>query len=133
MAARIGWQRRGSKGRFYYVDDNGVKLADEAQLERIRALAIPPAWRDVCVARSARAKLQATGFDAAGRKQYLYHADFRAQQEQAKYDRLIRFAEKLPQLRETMAEHRELEGLPFEKVAAIAVRLINLGWFRVGG
>src|SRR3954452_7436814 len=100
MATRIGWQRRGSKGRFHYVDANGVKLSDEAQLERIRALAVPPAWRDVWIARSARAKLQATGYDAAGRKQYLYHADFRAQQEQAKYDRLIQFAERLPRLRE---------------------------------
>src|SRR5439155_7640803 len=70
--------------------------------------------------------------DAAGRKQYLYHADFRAKQEQAKYDKLIRFAERLPALREAMAAHMELEGLPEEKVAAIAVRLINLGWFRVG-
>jgi DNA topoisomerase-1 len=129
----IGWQRRGSKGRFHYVDAHGAKLTDEAQLERIRALAIPPAWRDVRVARGPRAKLQATGFDAAGRKQYLYHPDFRAQQEQAKFDKLIRFAEKLPQLREAMAEHMELDGLPLDKVAAIAVRLINLGWFRVGG
>ena len=129
----IGWQRRGSRGRFHYVDANGSKLADEEQLERIRALAIPPAWRDVWVARSPRAKLQATGVDAAGRKQYLYHPDFRARQEQAKYDRLILFAERLPQLREAMAEHIAQDGLPLEKVAAIAVRLINLGWFRVGG
>jgi DNA topoisomerase-1 len=129
----IGWQRRGSKGRFHYLDAGGARLTDEAQLERIRALAVPPAWRDVWIARSPRAKLQATGYDAAGRKQYLYHPDFRAKQEQAKYDKLIRFAERLPQLREAMAEHMELDGLPLEKVAAIAVRLINLGWFRVGG
>jgi DNA topoisomerase-1 len=133
MAARIGWYRRGSKGRFHYVDANGAKLTDEAQLERIRALAIPPAWRDVWVARSTRAKLQATGVDAAGRKQYLYHPEYRAKQEQAKYDKLIGFAEKLPALRDAMAEHMELEGLPYEKVAAIATRLVNLGWFRVGG
>jgi DNA topoisomerase-1 len=129
----IGWQRRGSKGRFHYLDAGGARLTDEAQLERIRSLAIPPAWRDVWVARSSRAKLQATGIDAAGRKQYLYHPEYRARQEQAKYDKLIRFAERLPELREVMAAHMELEGLPPEKVAAIAVRLINLGWFRVGG
>jgi DNA topoisomerase-1 len=133
VAARIGWQRRGSKGRFHYVDANGARLTDDAQLERIQSLAIPPAWRDVWVARSTRAKLQATGVDAAGRKQYLYHPDYRARQEQAKYAKLIQFAERLPQLREAMAEHMELEGLPPEKVAAIATRLINLGWFRVGG
>src|SRR5439155_16762562 len=65
-------------------------------------------------------------------KQYLYHPSYRAKQEGAKYDKLIRFAEKLPELRRTMAEHMELDGLPAERVAAIAVRLINLGWFRVG-
>jgi DNA topoisomerase-1 len=101
-------------------------------VERINALAIPPAWKDVWIAPTARSKLQATGVDAAGRKQYLYHPDYRARQEQAKYDKLIRFAERLPQLREAMAEHMALEGLPPERVAAIAVRLINLGWFRVG-
>ena len=73
-----------------------------------------------------------TGYDAAGRKQYLYHAAYRARQEQAKYDKLIRFAERLPALREVMADDMALDGLPEEKVAAIAVRLINLGWFRVG-
>ena len=114
------------------MDAAGRPITDEAKLERINSLAIPPAWKDVWIAPTARSKLQATGVDAAGRKQYLYHPDFRARQEQAKYDKLIRFAERLPQLREAMAEHMELEGLPPERVAAIAVRLINLGWFRVG-
>jgi DNA topoisomerase I len=132
MAQRIGWRREGSKGRFRYVDADGRRITDEDKLERIRALAIPPAWKDVWIAPSARTKLQATGIDAAGRKQYLYHPAYRARQEQAKYDKLIRFAEKLPQLREAMSGHMELDGLPEEKVAAVAVRLINLGWFRVG-
>src|SRR6478752_7803671 len=132
MARSMGWRREGSKKRFRYVDAAGRPITDEAKLERIASLAIPPAWRDVWIAPTARSKLQATGVDAAGRKQYLYHPDFRARQEQAKYDKLIRFAERLPQLREAMAEHMELEGLPPERVAAIAVRLINLGWFRVG-
>ncbi|HUZ80683.1 MAG TPA: hypothetical protein VMU73_00415, partial [Gaiellaceae bacterium] len=132
MARGSGWRRAGSKGRFSYVDADGRRITDEAHLERIRALAIPPAWQHVWISSSARAKLQATGHDAAGRKQYLYHPDFRARQEQAKYDKLIRFGERLPGLRAVMAEHVGLEGLPEEKVAAIAVRLINLGWFRVG-
>ncbi|HET7450297.1 MAG TPA: hypothetical protein VFJ78_06840 [Gaiellaceae bacterium] len=132
MAQRIGWRRTGSRRRFRYVDADGREITDEAKLERIDALAIPPAWKDVWISPSARAKLQATGVDAAGRTQYLYHPAYRAKQEQAKYDRLIRFAERLPELRLAMSEHMELEGLPFEKVAAIAVRLINLGWFRVG-
>jgi DNA topoisomerase-1 len=133
MAQRIGWRREGSKQRFRYVDADGRRITDEEKLERIRALAIPPAWKDVWIAPSACTKVQATGIDAAGRKQYLYHPEFRARQEEAKYDKLIRFAEKLPQLREAMREHMELDGLPEEKVAAVAVRLINLGWFRVGG
>lgn len=132
MAQRIGWRREGSKRRFRYVDADGRRITDEDKLERIRALAIPPAWKDVWIAPSARTKLQATGIDAAGRKQYLYHPEYRARQEQAKYDKLIRFAEKLPELREAMSEHMELAGLPEEKVAAVAVRLINLGWFRIG-
>jgi len=132
MARSQGWRREGSKRRFRYVDAAGRPITDEEKLERINALAIPPAWKDVWIAPTARSKLQATGVDAAGRKQYLYHPDYRARQEQAKYDKLIRFAERLPQLRESMAEHIALEGLPPERVAAIAVRLINLGWFRVG-
>jgi DNA topoisomerase-1 len=133
VPGRIGWTRRGSKKRFRYFDADGREITDEQKLERIRALAIPPAWKDVWISPSARAKLQATGVDSAGRKQYLYHPAYRARQEQAKYDKLIRFAEQLPQLREAMARDMELEGLPPEKVAAIAARLINLGWFRVGG
>jgi DNA topoisomerase-1 len=133
VGSRIGWTRRGSRRRFRYYDAHGREITDEGKLERIRALAIPPAWNDVWISASARSKLQATGVDSAGRKQYLYHPAYRARQEQAKYDRLIGFAERLPALREAMAEHMALEGFPPEKVAAIAVRLINLGWFRVGG
>jgi DNA topoisomerase-1 len=132
MARGLGWSRQGSKRRFRYFDAAGREITDEAKLERIAALAIPPAWRNVWIAPTARAKLQATGVDVAGRTQYLYHPAYRARQEQAKYDKLIRFAERLPELRRTMSEHMSLEGLPPERVAAIAVRLINLGWFRVG-
>jgi DNA topoisomerase-1 len=133
MPQRIGWRREGSKRHFRYLDADGRRITDEEKLARIRALAIPPAWKDVWISPSSRTKLQATGVDAAGRKQYLYHPSYRAKQEQAKYDKLIRFAEKLPKLREAMSEHIALEGMPEMKVAAIAVRLINLGWFRVGG
>jgi DNA topoisomerase-1 len=132
VAPRTGWTRVGSKGRFRYLDASGERIEDEAKLERIRALAIPPAWRDVWIAPRAGTKLQATGLDAAGRKQYLYHPTYRAQQEAAKYAKLIRFAEGLPALREAMAADMERDGLPYERVAATAVRLINLGWFRVG-
>jgi DNA topoisomerase-1 len=132
MARKGGWRREGSRGRFRYVDARGNRITDEEKLERIRALVIPPAWKDVWISPSAAAKLQATGVDAAGRRQYLYHANFRAQQEQAKFDRLIRFAERLPDLRAGMAEHMDNEVLDRERVSAIATRLINRGWFRVG-
>jgi DNA topoisomerase-1 len=114
------------------VDAGGRPIDDETALERIESLRIPPAWREVRISPRPNAKLQATGIDSAGRMQYLYHSDFRARQEQAKFDKLIRFAEKLPELRATMAEHMSLEPLEPEWTAALAIRLINLGWFRVG-
>jgi DNA topoisomerase-1 len=129
---RKGWTRTGRKNAFRYVDQHGRRIADPAKIERIEKLAIPPAWKDVWISPSARAKLQATGYDKAGRKQYIYHPDYRAAQEEAKYDRLIRFAERLPELRAVMAEHLDKEELDRERVSAIALRLINLGWFRVG-
>jgi DNA topoisomerase-1 len=132
MAPRGGWRREGSRGRFRYFDGRGNRITDEEKLERIKGLVIPPAWKDVWISPSATAKLQATGYDAAGRKQYLYHRTFRAQQEQAKFDRLIKFAERLPDLRTAMAEHMDNDVLDRERVSAIATRLINRGWFRVG-
>jgi DNA topoisomerase IB len=129
---RRGWARKGRKGAFHYLDHHGREIRDEAKVERIEKLAIPPAWKDVWISPSGRAKVQATGYDKAGRKQYVYNPDYRAAQEQAKYDKLIRFAEKLPELRATMAEHLDQEELDRERVSAIALRMINLGWFRVG-
>jgi DNA topoisomerase-1 len=131
MARRGGWRRRGTK-RFRYEDARGVAISDPAKLDRIKALVIPPAWEDVWISPNAGAKLQATGVDAAGRQQYLYHPDFRAAQEQAKYDSLVRFGELLPGLRETVAHHVELEPLGAEWTLAHAVTLINRAWFRVG-
>jgi DNA topoisomerase-1 len=132
VARKGGWQRAGSKGRFRYLDARGNRIGDPAKIERIESLAIPPAWKDVWISPAAGAKLQATGFDAAGRKQYLYHPEFRAQQEQAKFDKLVRFAEKLPDLRMAMGEHMTLDPYERERVCAVAVRLINMAWFRVG-
>jgi DNA topoisomerase-1 len=126
------WTRKGRKGAFRYYDASGKRITDAATVERIEKLAIPPAWKNVEIAPSAKAKLQATGYDKAGRKQYLYHPDFRAQQEQAKYDKLIRFADRLPALRAQLAADIDKDGFDRDRVAAIALRLINLGWFRVG-
>lgn len=124
--------RTGRKGAFRYLDSRGREIRDVETLERIRSLAIPPAWKDVWISPRPYAKLQATGYDKAGRKQYLYHADYRAAQEREKYDRLIRFGERLPELRAAMSEHLDRDELDRERVSAIALRLISLGWFRVG-
>jgi DNA topoisomerase I len=132
MARRTGWTRKGRKGAFRYYDQRGAEITDDVRLERIAKLVIPPAWRDVWISPRPGAKLQATGVDKAGRRQYLYHPGFRAAQEQAKYDRLIRFGEKLPELRTAMSAHMDNDELDRERVSAIALRLINLGWFRVG-
>ena len=127
-----GWTRKRSRGGFRYLDARGKEITDEAAIARIESLVIPPAWTDVWISPSTRAKLQATGVDSAGRRQYLYHPEFRAAQEQAKFEKLVRFAERLPDLRKTMAEHMDRDELDAERVCAIAIRLINLGWFRVG-
>jgi DNA topoisomerase I len=132
MARRGGWQRKGRKGNFRYVDARGEPITDPAKIERIESLVIPPAWKDVWISPRANAKLQATGLDAAGRRQYLYHPEYRAAQERAKYDKLIRFAEKLPDLRKATAAHLDLDAYHPDRVAAVATILINDGWFRVG-
>jgi DNA topoisomerase-1 len=132
MPRRGGWRRVGSRRRFRYVDARGNRITDAAKLERIESLRIPPAWREVWISPHPNAKLQAVGLDAAGRRQYLYHPEFRAQQEQAKFDKLILFADRLPALREAMAADLEGESFTREWTSALAVRLINLGWFRVG-
>ncbi len=132
MTRKGGWTRDGSRGRFRYLDSGGRRIADPEKLERIEALAIPPAWKEVRISPRATAKLQATGIDAAGGRQYRYHDDYRAAQEQAKFDKLVQFAEALPAFRKAMSEHMELEPMSPEWTCAVAVRLVNLGWFRVG-
>jgi DNA topoisomerase-1 len=132
MGRRGGWKRVGSQRRIRYEDSRGKRITDPEKIERIESLAIPPAWRDVRISPHPSAKLQATGLDGAGRRQYLYHPEYRAQQEQAKFDKLVRFAERLPELRKAMSRHLDGDELTPDWTSALAVRLINLGWFRVG-
>lgn len=131
MARRGGWRRLGRK-RFRYVDSRGRVIESDADLERIRSLAIPPAWRDVWISPTVSAKLQATGIDVAGRRQYVYHPEYRARQERTKFERLLRFGTLLPDLRAETSRHLRLD--PFEKLwtSAVAVSIINYAWFRVG-
>ena len=132
MARKGGWTRKGSKGRFRYLDSRGNEITDEAVLARIEALVIPPAWKEVWISPRPTADLQATGLDRAGRRQYVYHPDFRARQEEEKYARLVDFAERLPTLRRAMAAHMELDPLHPDRVCAVAARLIDQTWFRPG-
>jgi len=125
--------RTGRKGSFRYLDSRGRDIREPGAIERFERLAIPPAWKDVWIASRPRSKLQATGFDKAGRKQYIYHPEYRAEQDRAKFERLIRFGERLPLLRTAMAQHLDNDDeLDRDRVCAIALRLIDLGWFRVG-
>jgi DNA topoisomerase-1 len=132
MARRGGWRRAGSRRHFRYLDSHGTRITDDSKLARIESLRIPPAWTDVWISPNASANLQATGVDSAGRRQYLYHPEHRAAQEQAKYDKLVRFAERLPEIRTAMGEHMTHDPLDVDRVCALAIRLVNLAWFRVG-
>jgi DNA topoisomerase I len=131
MARRGGWRRLGRR-RFRYVDSRGRPIADEERLERIRSLAIPPAWQDVWISPNPSADLQATGVDSAGRRQYLYSERHQAAREREKFDRLLHFAGGLPTLR-ARAES-DLRRGPYEPewACAIAIGVVNKAWFRVG-
>jgi DNA topoisomerase-1 len=128
---RSGWRRLGKK-RFRYVNSRGAAITDDEQLERIAELAIPPAWTDVWISPNPRARLQATGVDSSGRKQYRYHDAFRAAQERAKYERLVDFGRGLPRLRRRAKQHLRLGPYEREWACAIAIGVVTKTWFRVG-
>ncbi|MEJ7653679.1 MAG: hypothetical protein WKH64_10235 [Chloroflexia bacterium] len=127
-----GWRRNGDKvGGFQYSNARGEPIRGKSHLARIERLAIPPAWTDVRISTTAGADLQATGYDAAGRKQYVYHPDFVARQAERKFKRMRRFFDALPTMRETTSRHLGAETRPVElRVMATLVRLINECYFR---
>ena len=131
VARRGGWRRLGTK-RFRYVTASDEEIRNEEQLERIRALAIPPAWREVWISPNPSARIQATGIDSAGRKQYRYYASYRADQDRAKLERLLDFAQALPDLRATTSRHLRNGTHERDWTCALAVGLVNKAWFRVG-
>src|SRR5215213_11224939 len=127
------WRRAGSKSRgFRFETADGRPLEDEAALERIRSLVIPPAWREVRISPSPRSRLQAIGVDGAGRVQRIYHPSFVARRARRKYEKIERFGAALPALRRKTNEDIAREGLCKERVLAVVVRLINDLYFRVG-
>jgi DNA topoisomerase-1 len=126
--------RRVRHGRgFAYRDDAGRRVVDENTLARIRALAVPPAWEDVWICPHANGHIQAVGTDARGRKQYRYHDAWRQRQDQQKFDRMLEFARALPELRATTAAHLRERRPTRNRVLAGAVRLLDRGFFRIGG
>ena len=126
--------RRRRRGRgFEYLDEQGRRITDREVLERLQALAIPPAWQDVWICADPLGHLQATGMDAAGRKQYLYHARWREHRDRQKFERMLRFAEKLPRLRREIKRDLSDAEPRRESVLACAVRLLDIGMFRIGG
>ncbi|MFG2003677.1 DNA topoisomerase IB [Spirillospora sp. NPDC048911] len=128
-----GIRRRRCGRGFQYFGPDGAQLRDQEQLARIKELVIPPAWKDVWICPSPSGHLQAIGVDSEGRRQYLYHEEWRRQRDAAKHDRVLEFAAVLPKVREIVGEHLETRGYPRERVLAAAVRLIDLGFFRPGG
>ncbi len=126
--------RRVRKGRgFTYLDADGRRVDEPELMDRIAHLAIPPAWRDVWICPYPNGHLQATGTDAAGRKQYRYHDEWRRRQDQAKFDEMLSFARALPDLRGRVAEDLAAsEEITRERALACAVRLLDRGFFRIG-
>ena len=127
-----GIRRRKRGEGFTYLDSQGRTLKDPRQLERIRKLAIPPAWTDVWICARSNGHLQATGRDARGRKQYRYHADWRQARDETKFGRMAAFGEALPKIRQRTERDLALPGLPREKVLATVVRLLETTLIRVG-
>ena len=127
-----GILRRRKGATFVYHDREGRLLKDPKELKRIRSLAIPPAWERVWICPQANGHLQATGFDAKGRKQYKYHSKWREIRDEAKFERLLSFAEVLPRIRDRVDEDLRQTDLSREKVLATIVRLLEVSLIRVG-
>ena len=127
-----GWTRRRAGKGFIYLDDSGNRL-DPEQIQRCKLLVIPPAWEQVWICPIPNGHLQAVGVDDAGRRQYLYHEQWRLKRDRLKHDRVLEVAARLPAARQTVAQDLQLEGMPYERALGTAFRLLDLGFFRIGG
>jgi len=127
-----GWTRRRAGKGFVYLDELGNRLAAE-DIQRCKLLVIPPAWEQVWICPAPNGHLQAVGIDDAGRRQYLYHEQWRLQRDRLKYDTVLQIAARLPSARRDVAKDLQLEGMPYERALGTAFRLLDLGFFRIGG
>ncbi|MEV6815737.1 DNA topoisomerase IB [Micromonospora sp. NPDC051296] len=129
---RPGYERRRRGPGWSFLDPRGEPVRDRDELARLRALVIPPAWREVWISPYPNGHIQATGVDAAGRKQYLYHPVWRQRRDEAKFDHVLEVARRLPVLRERVGQDLAGRGLRRERVLATVTRLLDMGTFRVG-
>ena len=129
MTKYITRQKAGKSYRYYYEGD---RITDGLEIERINKLVIPPAWQKVEISKAKSAKIQAKGYDTAGRLQSIYHPSFRLKQDKLKFDRILRFAEQLPALRRQVEKDLKRKRLGKQKVLACIVKLIDQAYFRVG-
>lgn len=130
MAKRYIERRRVGRGFKYYSDE--AEITSEEELAYFSSLAVPPAWKDVRIARSREARILARGYDKAGRLQYIYNPRFRARQDKAKFERILLFARALPRMRQVTSRHLKHERLDREKVLAAVIQLMDRAYFRVG-
>ncbi|MFF5076914.1 DNA topoisomerase IB [Actinoplanes sp. NPDC000266] len=130
---RPGYGRRGAGKGFTYLDTEGAVLKDEDEIARIKALVIPPAWKDVWISADPRGHIQAIGVDAAGRKQYRYHDAWRAARDEKKFDHALEVAARLPKIRDRLrADLTSGRGLCRSRVLASIVTLLDMNMFRIG-
>jgi DNA topoisomerase IB len=127
-----GYRRRRAGKGFAYYDLDGTLIRDGDELDRIRALAIPPAWQDVWICPWPHGHIQATGLDAAGRRQYRYHDAWRTRRDAEKHQRVLEIAHQLPDVRDAVKAGLRTRGLNRDRVLATAIRLLDLGAFRIG-
>ena len=127
-----GWTRRRAGKGFVYLDEFGNRLATE-DMQRCKLLVIPPAWEQVWICPAPNGHLQAVGTDDAGRRQYLYHEQWRLLRDRLKHDRVLEVAAQLPAARRAVARDLQLPGMPYERALGTAFRLLDLGFFRIGG
>ena len=126
-----GWSRRRAGKGFVYLDESGKRLSAE-DAQRVKDLVIPPAWKDVWVCPWPNGHLQAVGTDDAGRRQYLYHPDWRTRRDGEKFQKMVMFGKALSKARERVLVDLGADGMTQDRACAVAVRLLDLGYFRIG-